>query len=60
MAYPKWLERRCMKHRIYVSKRMAELQNEICKEAISTGVVNKEKRAKLFKYKDHLRWLGEK
>ena len=57
MAYPKWLERRCMKHRIYVSKRMAELQNEICKEAIATGVVNLQKREKLLKYKEHLKHL---
>lgn len=60
MKYPKWLERRCMRHRLYVSSRMAELQNEICKEAITQGTINKEKRDKLLKYKDHLRWLGEK
>ena len=44
-------------HRIYVSGRMAELQNEICKEAIQTGVVNTRKREQLLKYKEHLRNL---
>ena len=46
-------KRRCFRHRKYVARRMAELQMEICNEAIKTGVVNEVKRQQLFKYKDH-------
>jgi hypothetical protein len=35
---------------------MAELQMEICKEAIESGVVNKRKRKQLFKYREHLKY----
>jgi hypothetical protein len=31
---------------------MAELQMEICQEAIQTGIVDKHKREQLFKYRD--------
>ena len=48
---------KCMKHRKYVSHRMAQLQMEICNEAIETGVVNMKKRNQLLKYRDHLKWM---
>ena len=32
---------------------MAELQSELCQEAIATGVVNLEKRKQLLKYQAH-------
>ena len=35
---------------------MAELQMEICKEAIENGVVNERKRSQLFKYREHLEY----
>jgi len=58
MIIPDFLkQRRCFKHRVFVSSRMADLQQEICNEAIQTGVVNLEKRQKLLKYKEHLRYL---
>jgi len=38
---------------------MAELQMEICNEAIKTGIVNIEKRQQLLKYQEHLKWLNE-
>ena len=38
---------RCMRHRSYVTQRMAQLQMEICNEAIETGVVNMKKRNQL-------------
>ena len=50
-------KRRCLSHRKYVSQRMAQLQNELCQEAIETGIVNLEKRKQLLKYKNHLRNL---
>jgi len=50
-------QRRCFRHKRYVSKRMAELQMEICNEAIKTGVVNKTKRQQLFKYKEHYEYF---
>ena len=34
---------------------MAQLQNELCQEAINTGLVNLEKRKQLLKYKEHLK-----
>ena len=49
--------RRCFLHKVYVSKRMAELQNELCQEAIDTGIVNLEKRQQLLKYKNHFKNL---
>jgi hypothetical protein len=52
----KWfIKRRCWRHKRYVSQRMAQLQNELCQEAIDTGIVNLEKRQQLLKYKEHLR-----
>ncbi len=38
-----------------MAQRMAQLQNELCQEAIDTGIVNLEKRQQLLKYKEHLR-----
>ena len=49
--------RRCFRHKRYVSKRMAELQMEICNEAIKTGYVDNIKRNKLLKYKKHYEYL---
>ena len=50
-------KRRCLSHRKYVTKRMAELQNEIFADAMATGIVNLEKRKQLLKYKEHLKNL---
>jgi len=50
-------KRRCLSHRKYVTKRMAELQNEIFADAMSTGIVNLEKRQQLLKYRTHLKNL---
>ena len=36
---------------------MAQLQNELCQEAINTGTVNLEKRQQLLKYKERLKHL---
>ena len=36
---------------------MAQLQNELCQEAIKTGLVNLEKRKQLLKYKEHLKHI---
>jgi len=36
---------------------MAELQMEICKEAIKTGIVNETKRQQLFKYQEHYEYF---
>ncbi len=47
-------KRRCLLHKRYVSQRMAQLQNELCQEAIETGVVNLEKRKQLLKYKNKI------
>ena len=47
-------KRRCWRHKKYVAQRMAQLQNELCQEAINTGKVNLEKRQQLLKYKHHL------
>jgi hypothetical protein len=51
------IKRRCWRHKRYVSQRMAELQSELCQEAINTGKVNLEKRQQLLKYKEHIRNL---
>ena len=48
-------KRRCLSHKRYVSHRMQELQNEIFKDAMATGIVNLEKRKQLLKYKNQLR-----
>ena len=50
-------KRRCLSHNRYVSHRMQELQNEIFKEAMDTGLVNMEKRKQLLKYKNHLKHI---
>ena len=50
-------KRRCMRHKKYVRQRMAELQSELCKEAITTGKVNLEKRQQLLKYKSHYEYF---
>ena len=50
-------KRRCLSHRKYVTKRMAELQNEIFTDAMATGIVNLEKRKQLLKYRTHLKHL---
>jgi len=50
-------KRRCLSHKRYVSHRMQELQNEIFKDAMATGIVNLEKRKQLLKYKEHLKNL---
>ena len=50
-------KRRCLSHRKYVEHRMAELTSEILEDALSTGIVNLEKRQQLLKYKEHLRNL---
>jgi len=44
---------RVRQHMAYVSKRMAELHNEICNDAIQLGYVDYTKREKLFKYQQH-------
>ena len=36
---------------------MAQLQNELCQEAINTGTVNLEKRQQLLKYKSHYEYF---
>lgn len=51
-------KRRCFRHKKYVSQRMAELQMEICKEAIKTGIVNETKRKQLFKYQEHYEYFN--
>ena len=50
-------KRRCWRHKKYVSQRMANLQNELCQEAIQTGKVNLEKRQQLLKYKSHYEYF---
>ena len=42
--------RRCLSHKRYVRESMAKLTSEIANEAITTGVVDLEKRKKLLKY----------
>ena len=54
----KWfIKRRCWRHKKYVAQRMSQLQNELCQEAIDTGVVNLEKRQQLLKYKEHYEYF---
>ena len=50
-------KRRCFRHKRYVGKRMAELQMEICNEAIKTGYVDDTKRDKLLKYQKHYEYF---
>ena len=50
-------KRRCFRHKRYVAKRMAELQMEICNEAIKTGYVDDTKRDKLLKYQQHYEYF---
>ena len=51
------IKRKCWRHKKYVGQRMAQLQNELCQEAINTGIVNLEKRQQLLKYRTHLKNL---
>ena len=46
-------KRRCLSHKSYVRHMMAELQNDIAKEAINTGIVDLEKRKLFLKYKNY-------
>ena len=56
---PAWMwnqiakKRRCLSHKSYVRHMMAELQNDIAKEAINTGIVDLEKRKLFLKYKNY-------
>ncbi len=52
-----FIRRRYGRHIKYVSIRMAQLQMELCTEAIDTGKVNLKKRERLLKYKTHLNRL---
>ncbi len=47
-------KRRCLSHKKYVTRRMAELSNEILQDAIETGTVNLKARQQLLKYKEYL------
>ena len=47
-------KRRCLSHKRYVARRMAELSNELLQEAIETGTVNLKARQQLLKYKEYL------
>ena len=47
-------KRRCLSHKRYVTRRMAELSNELLQEAIETGIVNLKTRQQLLKYKEYL------
>ena len=44
----------------YVAGRMAELHNQICKDAIEGGFIDDIKREKLFKYKAHYSYYKRK
>jgi len=46
-------KRRCLSHKRYVNRMMADLHRDIANEAIATGTVDLEKRKKLLKYKDY-------
>ena len=51
---------RVRKHLNYVSSRMAELHNQICKDAVEGGFIDNVKREKLFKYKSHYSYYKKK
>ena len=46
-------KRRCLSHKLYVKSVMAQIQNEIAKDAITTGKVDLSKRKLFLKYKDY-------
>ena len=46
-------KRRCLSHKLYVKSVMAEIQNDIAKEAITTGKVDLSKRRLFLKYKNY-------
>ena len=46
-------KRRCLSHKLYVKAVMAQIQNEIAKDAITTGKVDLSKRKLFLKYKNY-------
>ena len=46
-------KRRCLSHKLYVKSVMADIQNDIAKEAIITGKVDLSKRKLFLKYKNY-------
>ena len=46
-------KRRCLSHKRYVKHAMAKIQNEIAKDAITTGKVDLSKRKLFLKYKNY-------
>ena len=46
-------KRRCLSHKLYVKSVMADIQNNIAKEAITTGKVDLSKRKLFLKYKNY-------
>lgn len=46
-------KRRCLSHKLYVKSIMAQIQNEIAKDAITTGKVDLSKRKLFLKYKNY-------
>ena len=56
---PAWMwnqiakKRRCLSHKLYVKHTMAKIQNEIAKDAITTGKVDLSKRKLFLKYKNY-------
>ena len=46
-------KKRCLSHKRYVKHAMAKLTSEIAQDAITTGIVDLNKRKKLLKYKDY-------
>ena len=46
-------KRRCLSHKLYVKSIMADIQNDIAKEAITTGKVDLSKRKLFLKYKNY-------
>ena len=46
-------KKRCLSHKRYVKHAMAKLTSEIAQDAITTGIVDLDKRKKLLKYKDY-------
>ena len=46
-------KRRCLSHKLYIKSVMANIQNDIAKEAITTGKVDLSKRKLFLKYKNY-------
>ena len=46
-------KRRCLSHKLYIKAVMAAIQNDIAKEAITTGKVDLSKRKLFLKYKNY-------